>query len=87
MFWFSYEVSPLPGAHADAFGPEFWRDVFEVEEAVSGVRIAGVFAGKIQPQGPGDRVWLRGFRPYSLGPGETPSWSDRLLAWFRRKPR
>lgn len=64
MFWWSYEVSGLPEVVADVFSTAFWEDVFEVEDARSGVRIPGVFAGQVRPTAPRQRVWLRGFIPH-----------------------
>ena len=63
MFWWSYEVSELPEVIVDLYTPAFWEDVFEIEDARSGMRIPGVFAGKVRPSAPRQRVWLRGFIP------------------------
>ena len=88
MFWFSYEVTALPEAREPVYAPEFWRDVIEVEEASSGIRVGGVFAGKVQPRAQGERVWLRGFAPYRAEPAPQPqSWATRLWSRFRRNRR
>jgi hypothetical protein len=84
MFWFSYEVTALPEAREPVYAPEFWVGVFEVEYAGSGFRMAGVFAGTVQPRAQGERVWLRGFRPYREEPAPSPSWAKRLWERLRR---
>jgi len=66
MFWWSYEVLTLPNVARDVFSQEFWVDTIEVEDMSTGVRISGVYAGKILPKIQHDRVWLRGFIPYPL---------------------
>lgn len=83
MFWFSYEVTALPGARESVYVPEFWRDAFEVENEWGG-RVAQVFAGKTQPRAQGERVWLRGFVPYRVEPARPRSWMKRLWSRLRR---
>lgn len=81
MFWFSYDVTALPEAREPVHAPEFWRDDFDVEDASSGFRMAHVFAGEVQPRSQGERVWLRGLRPYRAQPTPPPSWARR--SWRR----
>ena len=87
MFWWSYEVTALPGAPGDVYSPEFWQGTTEVEHERSGFRIASVFAGRVQPRAAGERVWLRGFVPYPRAPKPPPSWIERVVGFFRRRPR
>jgi hypothetical protein len=85
MFWFSYEVTALPGAREPVYAPDFWGASVEVENEWGG-RVANVFAGETQPRAPGERVWLRGFVPYRVEPPRSRSWVKRL--WSRlRRPR
>lgn len=87
MFWFSYEVIALPESPEPVYVAEFWRDTFDVENEW-GARISNVWAGKIQPRAPGERVWLRGFRPYRHKSADPPrsstSWTSRLWSRLRR---
>jgi hypothetical protein len=84
MFWFSYDVTALSEARQSVYAPEFWRDVVEVENEW-GRRVGNVFAGKVQPCAPGERVWLRGFAPYRVEPPRPPSWAKRLWSRLRRR--
>lgn len=87
MFWFSYEVVALPDSPEPVYVAEFWRDTFDVENEW-GARISNVWAGKIQPRAPGERVWLRGFRPYRHKSADPPRsstpWTSRLWSRLRR---
>jgi len=82
MFWFSYEVTALPETPEPVYVAEFWRGNFEVENEW-GARVEKVIAGFVQPRAPGERVWLRGFRPYRLESPDQPreSWTKRF--WRR----
>lgn len=84
MFWFSFEVTAMPEARQPVYCAEFWHGTFEVENEW-GARVANVWAGTVQPRAPGERVWLRGFRPYRIELHELPrSWRTRAWSRVRR---